>query len=144
MALATALMGPVTLRFPRNWYWWILGSLLGMMLWLIMSHPPAGRPLASAPQSVWVEGVIVDFKLSSDTPRLHLATTDSREVVVALSRSRTSVVYDGTVLSLAHLRLGELVGVRSIRQNGEPVARTIEILKTPQQLELGPRVLPLR
>ena len=123
-------------------------SALLLML-AVAALTPAGRKiwktaLVFSPPSTMqhtqsIEVVVVGLDLFSQTPRLELTSVDGQDVTLELSQYSTSVFQKGGVLNLTHLRLGELVRVDCALQRGRPVARSIEIVKTPQALELGPR-----
>ena len=125
-------------------------SALLLML-AVAALTPAGRkiwktalvfsPSSSIQHTQSIDGVVVGLDLFSQTPRLELTAVDGQDVALELSWYSTSVFQKGGVLNLTHLRLGELVRVDSARLRGRVVARAIEILKTPQALELGPRLV---
>ena len=92
-------------------------------------------------ESASIEGVIVDFDLSSRAPQLQVTDTDGNDRTVVLNRAGTSVFESGAVLSLTHLRPGQFVKIYTQIARDSSIARSIEIVKSPQEMEPGPREL---
>ena len=99
--------------------------------------------VASTPafQYVSIEGVLVDLTLSSSTPQVQLTATDGTDQTVRLDLANTSVFEHGAVLNLAHLRPGQFVKITAQDDHGRAIARSIEIVKSPQEMEPGPPTL---
>ena len=141
MVLATAI------RRGMHWGYWVGGILFslwaawmataGQRVWYVaFSTPWAAAISSSAPPMV--NGVIVDLAISTQTPYVQVITTANEEVSLKLAPYATNVIHDGAVLNLTHLKRGQFISASSILKGGKPVARTIEIVKTPQQMEPGP------
>jgi hypothetical protein len=146
--LASAVPAPIRVgRQHHVPYLPLLAVLAGALLVSLRDFWPVGAPVGfghgSLPQSVLLEGVVEDFRLSSRKPHVALTTPNGQHRTLQLDLNTTSVFKTGMVLHPAHLRVGQRVRVSAISQPGEllVMARSIEIVKSPQEMEPGPAEL---
>jgi len=124
----------------------LLALLAGALTLSLGDLWPLAMPLrlgdGSPPQSVFVEGVVEDFSLSSGVPHITLTTLNGQRRTLQLDLNATSVFKPGVALHPAHLRIGQRIRVSAISGPDAIMARSIEIVKTPQEMEPGPAESP--
>ncbi len=125
-------------RHPQTVLVVLLVGMLALGTWTVRQGLTLTAPSTPPPPIETVEGVIVDFATSTRSPHLQLTLLDGQDLTLALNPNTTSVYKKGLALHVAHLRLGQLVKVTVLWQGGRWLARSIQIEKVPQELELGP------
>lgn len=142
-----AIAAPLRLD-RRQWAFPALFLFLFGGLALFSTHHNAWQAIAPATfastpalQTASIEGVIVDLTLSSRAPQLALTTTGRINQTVMLNLTGTSVFTQGGVCNLAHLRPGQFVKIYARLDHDQAIARSIEIVKSPQEMETGPATL---
>ena len=146
-SLMPAVAAPLRLD-RRQWGLSLLVLFMFGGIVLLSSHHNAWQALASttsasppALHSASIEGVLVDCTLSAPDPQLVLTTTNRTNQTVMLNLASTAVFTQGSVLNLAHLRPGQFVKIYAWLNHDQAIAQSIEIVKSPQEMEPGPATL---